>query len=164
MIRRMIAEDVPALIAEGRDFYEYTRYDNYIPFNDDDVGSFLIRVSDLDNHVVLVSESKGKIAGAIGGAVLPMYQNIKVPCLLEFLWWVAPEFHGYGHGIRLLEELQKWGTLNGAVMSLIAINVIGDRHIKSESMLRRLGYSIVEHRFARPLQSEGDETWVGPRH
>jgi len=104
-------EDVPALVAMGRQFAQTEMYRDVLRENPDQMTVVATNLIEHESGTVLVLEREGVLVGMIG-----------IVCTLHFLsgemyagevfWWVTPEKRG--DGVRLLKAAESWAIERGA--------------------------------------------------
>lgn len=102
MIRQATAEDIPAIVAQSREFYATTDDAKHVPFCEETVMDLAAMLA--ESHVMLVDVSaEGEQRGMIGVFVAPGMFNRSVLGAHEVVWYVAPKHQGSGIGRRLLQ-------------------------------------------------------------
>ena len=100
-IRKATIEDLPALLAIGRQHYGETAYAQYAPL-DDDSCLRLLEMS-MRHGVFLVAEVSGRIAGMLGVVIAPFMFNNAVTTASETVFFVDKDSARQGVGRALLD-------------------------------------------------------------
>ena len=135
MIRPATMDDIPALVAMGRVFFE--RLD--LPFD-------YIPRDTAENLAWLISEGGVFIGknGAIGGLLQSAPFNKSVKFANEHFWWSEG-----GEGIRLLKRYEDWASESGA--SWVVMTTIETLESKASEVLRRRSYRRQESQYVKVL-------------
>lgn len=105
MIREANKFDKPAIIEMMKQFRDESGFDPYFYPTDECYFSKLLDNLLSGAGIVLVSEDKGLLMGAI----LPTIWDSKIYALHELAWYVRPEFRKTSIGYRLFNEYVKYG-------------------------------------------------------
>lgn len=151
-IRYATPDDVPALLAMGREFFAASGLSDLASWDD---GSFkAICQSLMDDAVLgslLVVECDGELVGMAGSVIYPLYCNHAVLMGQEVFWFVQPD-HRTGIGATLLDELEADARCKGAVL-FISAQIAGQRDEAFARVYARRGYRPSENTFIRRLAS-----------
>jgi len=100
--------------------------------------------------LLLMAEVDGKIAGAVGAVVCPLYANRDVLLGSELFWWVEPEFRNTGIGKEMIFGIEKAAKEAGvAIFSMMALENVEPE--KASAIYQRLGYRPTERGFSKVL-------------
>lgn len=137
MIRRASTEDIPQIVAWGKDFHAYGPW-RHVPFDAEALTAFIAGV--IEKGVVFLSDT-----GMIGGVLSPVYFNPAYVLAVEFFWW-APK----GGGTPLREAFEAWAKEEGAHEVQFAA-LADDNRERVERIYARAGYSPREIAFSKRL-------------
>jgi hypothetical protein len=102
-----------------------------------------------DNHMILISESKGSVTGFI---IVAITENLCSPSLTacELAWYVKPCSRGGRGGISLLKAAESYAKISGCTkMSMVFMESSMPESVKL--IYDKLGYSLTESRYERAL-------------
>ena len=140
-VRSATTEDIPYLASECRRFadtldfkYDYSPSDEALP------GLLAYWM----NHVLIVAELDGNIAGMFGGEYCCHPWNPEMTVLVEHFWWVDPEARSKGVGKALLEEFISRGSHCHAIKVHLE-NTSG----VPDSFMERFGLRLKERTFIK---------------
>lgn len=133
MIRPASLDDIPSLLAMGREFHAASG----LPFSFDEaaMGRVLAGLIGSDQAVVLMTDR-----GVIGGALNPAYCDPSWIMAVELFWWAK------GDGLALLRAFEDWAKEAGA--SEVRMTSIYDLP-RADAILRRKGYRPLEISYGR---------------
>jgi GNAT superfamily N-acetyltransferase len=102
-----------------------------------------------DNHIILISESKGSVTGFIIVAITEnLCSSILTAC--ELAWYVKPCSRGGRDGVSLLKAAESYAKISGcAKMSMVFMESSMPESIKL--IYDKLGYNLKETRYERAL-------------
>jgi GNAT superfamily N-acetyltransferase len=144
-IRPGTAEDLPAIVAMGRDFLAASPYAPHFAENQVQMQALATQLIAADTAAILVAEQDGAIVGMLGIIASPHFISGEMTAG-EVFWWVDPAHRG--GGVRLLRAAEAWAQARGAVaMQMIAPN---DR---VGEFYERVGYQPIERTFIRRLDA-----------
>lgn len=146
-IRKATLEDMPQLMAMGEQFAQYAPYD--VEYSAASTEQFLIGLWNMGG-VTLVSEVDGRIAGAICGAISPVWYAPSTRIAGELAWWVDPNHRGGRHAIGLVKAFEQWAKDNGAsFVSLCDMRINGD--YPAGPLFERMGYHTAERTHTKEI-------------
>jgi len=135
MIRAATPDDIPVLLAMGREFHAASGM--AFGFNDAAVAGFLTRMVEAEGAVVLMTDK-----GAIGGALNAAYCDPSWVYAVELFWWAR------GDGLALLRAFERWAQQAGAseirMTSLAALP-------RADRLLRCVGYVPAEVSYSKAV-------------
>ena len=138
MVRHANESDVPALVARGRPFAEYSAIPaEYSPEHTESILRLLMQTG-----VVLVEEESGAIRGSLWGLMVLLW-FIASRVAAEMALWVIPEHRGQGVAASLISAFEQWGKENGASYVSMTDLSISESYPAGE-MFDRLGYVVTE--------------------
>jgi hypothetical protein len=146
LIRQATVDDIPALVAMGRDFHVRAGQDDLFEYVEDDCAESLAWMMSLDIFVGLVAETT-EIVGMVGGMVSPVYFNKAHMSGEELFWWVsdkAPPMTGM-QLLTAIEDAVKAKGCSSWQMKCID-RVEGERMAR---LYQRRGYRAFEHTFVK---------------
>ena len=142
MIREATIDDIPALVAMGKEFFDLTGLP--IEYDGNSVAQMITNLIKNEDAVVLVDD---EVKSAIAGLVYPFYFNTDILSGNEMFWWVSPEKRGTG--LRLVDKLEDWARDKGA--DLFQMTCLHEGHEKIGRYYERRGYMPTEHNYMRAL-------------
>ena len=138
MVRHANESDIPALVAMGRPFAEYSAIPaEYSPRHTESMLRLLMQTG-----AVLVEEEAGAIRGSLWGLMAPLWFTAS-RVAAEMALWVVPEHRGQGVAAILINAFEQWGKENGASYVSMTDLSIGGSYPAGE-MFDRLGYVVTE--------------------
>jgi GNAT superfamily N-acetyltransferase len=137
-------EDIPALLAYGRAFFDESGYGDYIGFNEEKVADLFARMIDQPDAVILVTEG-----GFTGAAMVQLYFSSDW-LAQELFWWLAPRVRGNGTGALLREGLEDWARQKDVGLFVMSSLDFG-RPDQVSAKYRQAGYVPVEHSFVKVM-------------
>lgn len=145
-IRRAVESDIESILVELKKFSDF--FDSkYQLFGDDQEYNRSLILNLLTNHLFLVAELDGDMAGFIAGLIAPHILNPSIKVLSELFWWVKPEHRETKVGGSLFKEFEKYGEDNCQWIVMIIESI---SPVKPESFLSR-GYKLKEQAFLREV-------------
>ncbi len=145
MIRNAMAADIPAIVEMSRLFYSTTSYAEWADFNADTVGKLAENL--LTNHVMLVADADGTLAGMVGLFVAPHMFNVQVTAAYEVVWWVDPSAQGAGIGKALLAAIEPACTAKGA--KAIQMVHLHSSPPQAAAIYERMGFTHTESSYTK---------------
>lgn len=147
MIRPATLDDVPGIVDMSRKFYATTSYAEWAEFNPDTVADLATNLT--ENHVMLVADLGGRLAGMVGLFVAPFMFNADKTGAYEVVWWVDPVAQGEGVGKALLAAIEPACRAKGAD----SIQMV---HLKSSppqaaAIYERMGYGHTESSYTKVM-------------
>ena len=104
-IRKAEYKDTDSILLLIMEFYEESLKEYGLSFDEDTLRETI--KSFIDNHILLVAEEYGKIAGLIGGLIANSNFDKRQKVAQEFMWYVTKEKRQGTIGIRLLKTFEK---------------------------------------------------------
>lgn len=147
-IRLAADEDIPALFWIAQQFFQHNAYREHSWI---DAGSLekTLRLL-MQEHVLLVAEVAGRVVGAAGAMIAPLYWNHAQLQGLEFVLWLDPEHRGGGNGKLLRQRLEDEGKAKGVrFWNMIALEASMPEQVGA--MYRQAGFKLVEHVYLKVL-------------
>lgn len=137
MIREATFNDIPAIMALGREFADEAGVTARVGWDDASVWDLLAGLIENPDGILLVSDN-----GMIGGMVYPHpFSGLRV---FAELFWRAKD----GKGLALLEAAEEAAKARGAKrMAMIAM----DDMERTRRLYSRIGYAPVEVQFMKEL-------------
>lgn len=148
-VRHATADDIPRIIEMGAPFWAQTQYSE-TPYDPDSMDHFC-RVM-MNSGLLLVAQdcSDGKIIGAVGGVVGPLYANMDFKVGSELFWWVEPEHRKGGAGTLLLLEIERAAREAGVTYwAMMALESVGIE--RAEAIYLANGYQRAERTYVKRL-------------
>jgi len=146
--RHATPADIPRIIEMGRPFWEQTLYRD-TPYDPDSMDHFC-RVM-LDMNMLLVAEFDGKVVGAVGGVLSPLYANMDVLAGAELFWWVEEGYRGGGAGKLLLHGIEEAAAKAGVTYwAMMVLEGAGDPE-RAAAIYLANGYQRAERTFMKRL-------------
>jgi L-amino acid N-acyltransferase YncA len=140
--------DLDALLRIGNDFYQHNVYKEHVDLDPDSLAATISMLR--AEHVLLVAEIDGKVVGAAGAIVAPLYWNHAKKQGIEIFWWLDPEHRGGGKGKLLRQMLQDVAKMRGAdFWNMIALESLEPE--KVGAMYTKDGLQLVEHIYMKAL-------------
>jgi len=146
-VRQATERDVPEIVRMSRAFYATTTYRGYADFDEATVTALaetLVR-----DHVMLVAEVGGQVAGMAGLFVVPFMFNHSHRMAHEVVWYVDPEAQGAGAGKALLAAIEPACREKGAT-GIFMIHLANSPPQAAE-IYQRMGYAHSETVYVRTL-------------
>ena len=142
--RDATAEDKEVFIDIAQQFAAESPMYRTIPFDREYYGNFLDTVFNSKQHVAVVCEKDGVIAGAIMGMV---YGHLYSPVLQasDLGFYVKPEFRGTRAAPLLEHSYRMWAAMRGAKKISLG-DTTGNE--KVQALYERLGYTYVGSNYA----------------
>ncbi len=132
-VRPAAPDDIPALLAMGREFHAESRMP--FAFNEDVMTDVLAKM--IDGGAVLMTDR-----GVIGGMLSPAYCDPTWLYAVEMFWWAR------GDGLALLRAFERWAQQAGAkevrMTSLAALP-------RADRLLRCVGYTPAEVSYSKVI-------------
>ncbi|WP_288791489.1 GNAT family N-acetyltransferase [uncultured Chitinibacter sp.] len=154
-IRLAIAEDIPVLVAMGRQALEETRYQAF-KFDETKVrkSAEAYMADQRGKYGILVAVDDGKIVGYLF-AMAEAYWFCDSVVATNISWFVLPEARGTSAATKLVLGFQRWAKNRGAdeVRLMVSSGYLIDR---TDKMLRRMGFSHVGGNYALSLKTESN--------
>jgi hypothetical protein len=148
MIRLARHEDIPAMVAMGREFHAAAGWSDIAEYVDQDCTTSLSAMIDQPSMVVIVMESDSQIVGMAGGVSSPIYFNHSVTLGQELFFWINPESRG--GGLRFKKSLEQYARDIGCeAWIMIALHSI--RPDATGAFYRRGGYRAAEQNWIKRL-------------
>lgn len=107
-IRSAIDADIPRIIAMGRLFWSQTAYAE-VPFCPDSIAESAREM--MAQGLLIVAEIDGRVIGALGCVIGPLYANRSVLVSSELYWYIEPERRRSGAGKQMIAEMQQRAAL-----------------------------------------------------
>jgi GNAT superfamily N-acetyltransferase len=111
VIRPATMEDVPALVAMGRQFAQTEMYRDVLRENPEQMAIVAGNLIGHESGAILVLERDGMLVGMIGILCTVHFLSGEL-CAGEVFWWVTPGHRG--DGVRLLKAAESWAMVRGA--------------------------------------------------
>lgn len=148
MIIRFAKEaDFDALVRIGHDFFEYNPYKEHSAIDDSYLRHTLSVL--MTQHILLVGEVDGKVVGAGGAFVAPVFWNPNDKQGVEAFWWVDPE-HRKGNGKKLRQALERVAKGRGVrFWSMISLELSEPE--KMHKMYEKAGFKHIENVYLKVL-------------
>lgn len=145
MIREATIEDIPDIVAMGRQFISTSHYADLIPVRPDILAQTVYRMIQSDESAIFVADHAE--AGLVGMAGICSYRHPLTQDLFatELFLWVNPDHRGRA-GLELIREAEAWAEWRGAA----ALQLIAPTP-NVEQLYGRLGYTKVETSYMRRL-------------
>lgn len=143
-IRRIVEDDVPAIVTMARTFLASPDYRAAIVADSRQLETLTRSWLSSEDKACWIAESFGKPVGmmAMMSFVHPMSGE---PVASEVVWWVEPASRGIG--MRLLHTAEAWAKARGATsLIMIAPNP------RVGAFYERVGFSLVEMSYQRSLR------------
>ncbi len=120
VIREATLEDVPTLVAMGRQFAQSATYRDVVRDNPEQMTVMAQTLITSDVGIMLVLERDGQLNGMIGMICMPHFLSGDV-FAGEICWWVNPGHRG--DGLHLMKAAEAWAQARGAkTIQMIAPN------------------------------------------
>lgn len=149
IVRRSIITDEPDLVRMGQSFWSETPLSAYSVFNPECLIDFIRAASMTETASIWVAEDGGKVIGAVGGIVYPLFFSGDLVAQ-ELFWWVDPDSRMSEASKLLYNELEAWAKDRGAVaLSMIAIE--NGKAERVGNIYKRKGFIPTEHAYVRGL-------------
>ena len=150
-IRLAIMEDLPVLVAMGRQALEESRYQT---FNYDDAKvrkSLEAYLADQrGKYAILVAVDEGKILGYLF-AMAEAYWFCDSVVATNISWFVLPEARGSSAATKLVMGFHRWAKNRG--VTELKLIVSSAHHIeRTDKMLRRMGFTNIGGNYALNLK------------
>ena len=145
MIRRATDSDIPALLAMGEQFAPYVGWGTYSP----ERSEAMIRAL-LTSGAVFVSETDGRIDGAILGTMTPIWYA-QEDAAAELALWVVPDSRGGRVARELVAAFEGWAKERGAQFITMSDLRIGDEY-PAGALFERLGYRVIERSHTKEVR------------
>ena len=143
VIRPATMEDVPALVAMGRQFAQTEMYRDVLYENPDQITIVMTNLIDCEAGTILVLESESVLVGMMGILHTPHFLSAEI-CASEIFWWVTPGHRG--DGVRLLRAAESWAKECGATkLQMVAPNERVGRFYD------RMGFKRIETSYQKAL-------------
>jgi len=104
-------EDVPALVAMGRQFAQTEMYRDVLHENPEQITVVMENIIEHEGGAILVLEQGDALIGMIGMLCTVHFLSGEL-CAGEVFWWVTPGHRG--DGVRLLKAAESWAMVRGA--------------------------------------------------
>lgn len=141
MIRAGERRDIPYMLGRLKEFARAAETRRSLYKSDDYVTA---RLEDLlDNHVVLVAENAGRVAGFIIGQAVPSALNPDIIQLIELIWWVEPSVRGTAIAAHLLDSFVDRGRETSHQVMVTPCQAGNG----ADSVLERAGFRLVERQY-----------------
>lgn len=139
-VRRGIPEDVPIMVAVGKHMHEESAF-SPISWDNEKTMKFGHWVISDENACAFCVEVDGERAGMILGAVQKYYFSQETQ-LLDFLWYVKPEYRGTQAAVELINAYIEFGKSKGCseVNMQIGTNIHPE---KTGELLKNLNFTSV---------------------
>lgn len=148
-IRPAIISDMPGIVRCAESFFEYAEYaKNGMTL---DKSAFEKKVEWYikdEKGIVLLLVNQGNVCGGISGYVSEWDFNPAVKILIEFFFWIDPEYRG--NGVRLLKAFESIGKENGA-QKIVMISPQTFLKSKVDRMYEKFGYQPTEQFWMKGL-------------
>lgn len=145
MIRAATLDDVPAIVAMSERFYATTSYCEWADFCPETVANLATTL--VHDHVMLVADVSGKVAGMVGLFVAPHMFNVNRRGAYEVVWWVEPEAQGAGVGKALLAAIEPACRAKGA--DAIQMVHLASSPPQASAIYERMGYRHTESSYTK---------------
>jgi GNAT superfamily N-acetyltransferase len=148
-IDRAKIEHTEAVVALLREEHAAQGFGARVPF-DPDSARFIVTsaIARPSEHVLLVAEDGGSVAGCICATVSGFYTNLGERLLAEMFTIVAPESRGNGVGSRLLDALEA------------CAKELGVRHVVMQSQPHDAGGKAAEALYRKHGYAVAETTWI----
>lgn len=150
IIRRAIAEDLEQYLALGAKFQESTPVHNVLPFDAEGFTDFFLSAVDEPDMGVWAVEDNGKVIGAAGAVIYPIFFSRKNKVAQELWWWLLPEARGNGTGKKLYDAIEMWASERGA-KALFMIALEDENALKMEHLYLKLGFRPLERSYFKEV-------------
>lgn len=141
IIRKATVNDLDWIVTEVVAFSEFYGSKKRLAVDGEYVRNGLINL--VNNHLVLVAQSREVLAGFIVGMVTPHIFNPTIRTLCEMFWWVTIPFRNSRAGYLLLKEFINYGK---TVADWITMCSVSNSPIK-DGTLERYGFRMIERSY-----------------
>ena len=111
VIRPATHEDVPELVAMGKQFVQTAMYRDLLHENSAQISVAMVSLIDHESGTILVLECEGVLVGMMGIICAPHFLSGEIYAS-EMFWWVTPGKRG--DGVRILRAAELWAKKCGA--------------------------------------------------
>lgn len=111
MIRTTTLLDDQNIIALTKEFYPYTSYAKWAPFDDETVVDLIATVR--KRGILFVAEEEGKLVGIMGALGVPFIFNRNIIAAHEVIWFVSAEHRKSSLGKTLRKRADQMVALKG---------------------------------------------------
>lgn len=148
IFRPAVEADIPALFGIAQKFFEFNVYREHSWINAPSLDATLRTL--MADHVLLAAEAQGRVVGAAGAMIAPLYWNHAQLQGLEFFLWLDPEHRGGGSGKALRQRLEDEGKARGVrFWNMIALEASMPEQVGA--MYQQAGFNLVEHVYLKVL-------------
>lgn len=141
IIRPANLDDIEGIYRCASDFFEYAKYaEQNLPLCKE---SFCSAVKEyIEKGVVLLLSNGDDVCGGIAGIIAPWTFNRSIKIMLEFFFWIDPEYRGI-HAIKMMKEFEKKSRSMGAdFIYMVSVNTFMQDGV--DRLYKKLGYSFAE--------------------
>lgn len=154
-IRRATQDDLPALVAYGEKFWEFTRYKQVdeIPYCAESVERLCTGLlTGIGVGYILVVDVDDEVKGFGICVTTPLIWNQKYGVSGELAYYLDEELRGSGAGIKLLKAMEKYAIKRGChYMAMISM----DHSMDVGPLYEKLGYVRTETTYTKRLNDDG---------
>lgn len=149
-IRIATREDVPRLVAYGRQFWSETRYfAQGVEYDLDTVIAMTYHL--LDEGVVLFAEDEaGEVVALMLVIIAPFLMNANYTTACEWVFYVEPEYRRSGLGAALMEEAEKILRTHG-VKFFTMVSLSNVEPNGAGALYQSLGFELSETNYTKDL-------------
>jgi GNAT superfamily N-acetyltransferase len=149
MIVRAERKHLEAILRMGEQFYKASGFRHIAGFDPTVVTVIAEKmIEDQASDIFLAFDGDDPV-GMAGVTIAPIYFSPGQVMAQELFWWVDPSHRGKGVGRALLDDLETWGKMQGAVvLNMVALQ--NDRK-RVTSMYRTAGYRQLETTYSKRL-------------
>lgn len=146
-IRFATQADYPALIEIGHKFFELNPYKEHSSLDD---SSLTVTLESLrTQHILIVLELDGKVVGAAGAFLAPVFWNHKDKQGVEAFWWVDPEYRK-GNGKQLRQALERVAKARGVrFWNMISLETSEPERL--HKMYEKAGFKHIENVYLKVI-------------
>ena len=137
MIREATENDIDSIVKLGQMTVDEGRY-SHIGYKPEKVKKFVNWYLTSPNHLLLVSEIKGRICGFFFGFITDFYFS-DVLMASEELWYMAPEHRGKRDGVVMIKKFIDWAKKKN-VCELSAGVSLGVDNETAGKVLKAMGF------------------------
>ena len=150
MIRPAYADDLPALLRMGQEFYKIAPLNRWIAFDKESFSNTLSHMLESEQAFLAVAVDEERICGMAAALISPHWLNDSQKVAHELFWWVDPWRRGNSLGLDLHKALEDWARAAGAqVMEMGALE-----GLKAQALgryYRRAHYGLMDHIYCKSL-------------
>lgn len=148
LFRPAVESDIPELLRIGHAFFAFNPYREHSKLDERSLAASLRHM--MDSHLVLMAEVDGKVCGAAGAYIAPVYWNEADIQGLEAFWWIDPEYRKGGGGRALRTELEARAKAMGVrFWNMVALEDSMPAEVGAGYL--RAGMRLVEHTYMKVI-------------